>query len=109
MKIGDTKPNARVLKYAPAAAQESGSASGAAPRQIADSANILGIPENELTPKVRDAIMTLMAEVDRMRGEIEEQRARIAYLERLADQVELHLDSEKLKVLCGLPVEMNAD
>ena len=34
MKIGDTKPNARVLKYAPAAAQESGSACGAAPRQI---------------------------------------------------------------------------
>ncbi len=46
----------------------------------------MGVPANELTPKVREAIMTLMAEVDRMRGEVEEQRARIAYLERLADQ-----------------------
>ncbi len=56
------------------------------PHNIVDSLSIMGIPAHELTAKVRDAIMTLMAEVDRMRGEVEEQRARIAYLERLADQ-----------------------
>ena len=56
------------------------------PREVVDSLSIMGVPANELTPKVREAIMTLMAEVDRMRGEVEEQRARIAYLERLADQ-----------------------
>ena len=55
-------------------------------RSVVDSLSIMGIPANELTPKVRDAIMTLMAEVDKMRGEVEEQRARIAYLEQLADQ-----------------------
>jgi diguanylate cyclase (GGDEF)-like protein len=58
----------------------------ASPRGVVDSLSIMGIPANELTPKVREAIMTLMAEVDRMRGEVEEQRARIAYLEQLADQ-----------------------
>ena len=59
---------------------------GSGPRTVVDNLSIMGIPANELTPKVRDAIMTLMAEVDRMRGEVEEQRTRIAYLERLADQ-----------------------
>jgi diguanylate cyclase (GGDEF)-like protein len=58
----------------------------AGPRTVVDSMEIMGIPAHELTPKVRDAIVTLMAEVDRMRGEVEEQRVRIAYLERLADQ-----------------------
>jgi diguanylate cyclase (GGDEF)-like protein len=61
-------------------------AAATGPRTVVDSLSIMGIPSNELTPKVRDAIMTLMAEVDRMRGEVEEQHARIAYLERLADQ-----------------------
>ena len=51
-----------------------------------DSVSFLGIPENELTPKVREAMSTLLAEVDTMRGEIEEQRQRISHLEELADQ-----------------------
>ena len=59
---------------------------GSSARNVVDSLSIMGIPANELTPKVRDAIMTLMAEVDHMRGEVEEQKSRIAYLERLADQ-----------------------
>ena len=41
---------------------------GSGPRTVVDNLSIMGIPANELTPKVRDAIMTLMAEVDRMRG-----------------------------------------
>ncbi len=51
-----------------------------------DSVSFLGIPENELTPKVREAMSTLLAEVDTMCGEIEEQRQRISHLEELADQ-----------------------
>ena len=31
-------------------------------RNITDSASVLGIPSTEMTPKVRNAIMTLMAE-----------------------------------------------
>ena len=46
----------------------------------------MGIPQSELTPKVQQAITTLMAEVDRMRQELDESRSRIEYLEQLADQ-----------------------
>ena len=55
-------------------------------RRAPDTLSIMDIPPNELTPKVREAIMTLMAEVDHLRQEIEEQRARVSNLERLADQ-----------------------
>jgi diguanylate cyclase (GGDEF)-like protein len=57
-----------------------------APRAPADSASVLGIPDHELTPKVRDALMRLMAEVDQLRRDLEQSRERIAFLERLADQ-----------------------
>jgi diguanylate cyclase (GGDEF)-like protein len=43
------------------------------------SASVLGIPEEEFTPRVRDAIMTLMHEVDRLRREVED-------MARAADQ-----------------------
>lgn len=46
----------------------------------------MGIPEVELTPKVRAAIVTLMAEVESLRHEVEHTRERLAHLERLADQ-----------------------
>jgi len=83
MKIDDSN-RARAVSGATRSPNKPGKAA-TGPRGV-DSLSIMGIPANELTPKVRDAIMTLMAEVDRMRGEVEEQRARIAYLERLADQ-----------------------
>jgi diguanylate cyclase (GGDEF)-like protein len=57
-----------------------------APRTISDATSILGIPEHELTDKVRAAIMKLMAEVDRLRQEMEQTKKRISYLENLADQ-----------------------
>ena len=46
----------------------------------------MGIPEAEFTPKVRAAIMALMEEVDRLRRELQQTPARIAYLEQLADE-----------------------
>lgn len=46
----------------------------------------MGIPAEELTPKVRQAILALMAEVDRLRQEVERGLARISYLEKLADE-----------------------
>ena len=51
-----------------------------------DALSIMGTPPSELTPKVREAITTLMAQVDRLRQEVEEQCARVANLEQLADQ-----------------------
>ncbi|MGB8273846.1 MAG: GGDEF domain-containing protein [Alphaproteobacteria bacterium] len=56
------------------------------PRVVTDASTILSIPEHELTPKVRTAILRLMEEVDHLRRELEQSRARIAYLENLADQ-----------------------
>jgi diguanylate cyclase (GGDEF)-like protein len=51
-----------------------------------DVASVMGIPENELTPKVRKALQKLMAEVYSLRQDLEEARQRVGYLEQLADQ-----------------------
>ena len=61
-------------------------ASAGAGHQVQDSASVMGIPEAELTHKVRMAIMTLMEEVARLREELNSGRGRIEHLERLADQ-----------------------
>lgn len=70
--------------------EKTGSASGVSSttpvRNINDTASVLGIPASEMTPKVKNAIMTLMAEVDHMRGELEIAHRRISELEKLADQ-----------------------
>lgn len=58
----------------------------AAPRQISDVATVMGIPEAELTPKVRAALMSLMEEVDRLRRDLQATHARLEHLEQLADQ-----------------------
>ena len=55
-------------------------------RRINDSASVLGIPQSEMTPKVQKAIMTLMAEVEYMRGELEIAHRQISELEKLTDQ-----------------------
>src|ERR1700761_9784609 len=49
-------------------------------------ASVLGIPENEFTPRVRDAIMGLMSEVDSLRRELSDTRARLDEAEKTADQ-----------------------
>ena len=51
-----------------------------------DSAALMGIPELELTPKVRNAIMILTQEVENLRGEVERTNNHLAQLERLADE-----------------------
>src|SRR5882757_8162450 len=53
---------------------------------IAPSASVLGIPESEFTPTVRDAIMGLMSEVDSLRRELTQTRARLEDVEKTADQ-----------------------
>ncbi len=89
MKITQTRParSATSQRRASAAAAASYASSSdlniAAP---ADSAMVMGIPEPELTPKVRQAIMTLMQEVESLRSEVERANSRLAHMERLADQ-----------------------
>lgn len=86
MKIGDSKSGAPVGRVTTAYTRTAEAVAPNAPRAVADSASVLGIPDQELTPKVRDAIMRLMAEVDQLRRDLEQSRERIAFLERLADQ-----------------------
>lgn len=56
------------------------------PQPIKDTISIMGIPEPELTPKVRQAIMALMQEVDELRRSVENLSERLAGAEKLADQ-----------------------
>ncbi|SVE24668.1 uncharacterized protein METZ01_LOCUS477522, partial [marine metagenome] len=51
-----------------------------------DSAMFMGIPETELTPKVRNAIVVLTQEVENLRGEVERANSHLAQVERLADE-----------------------
>ena len=57
-----------------------------ATRQTVDVATIMGVPEAELTPKVRAAIDQLMAEVQSLREELGRAQRRVEYLEKLADR-----------------------
>lgn len=54
-------------------------------RSVADTVSIFGIPEDEMTPRVRSAIMRLMTEVDRLRVEMEHTLRRLGETERLAN------------------------
>lgn len=58
----------------------------AANAEVASVTSILGIPEDEFTPRVRDAIMGLMQEVDSLRRELGQVRERLDTAERDADQ-----------------------
>lgn len=93
MKVGPTKTTGPRPVVSTGAAREAGRAyaaravpDAAAPAPSADITSIAGIPGDELTPKVRDAIELLMHEVQRMRQELEQAEKRVAYLEKLADE-----------------------
>jgi diguanylate cyclase (GGDEF)-like protein len=55
----------------------------------ADAAGILGIPQSEFTPRVRDAVQTLMGEVDTLRRDLETTRVLLEEAERNADRDQL--------------------
>ncbi len=85
MKVGQTSPVRGVGPAKPRTGIDSGE-SAPQPRQVEDVTTIMNIPEPELTPKVRAAIMTLMAEVERLRRELQRTHKRLEHLEQLADQ-----------------------
>ena len=71
MKVGETGRSSGPASVRRAKARSATAETvAAAPRKIADTVSIMGIPEVELTRKVRAAIVTLMAEVDSLRHEI---------------------------------------
>ena len=49
-------------------------------------ASVLGIPEAEFTPRVQDAVTTLMHEIDSLRRDVAAARARLEDAARTADQ-----------------------
>lgn len=57
-----------------------------APTKIADIAAISGIPADELTPRVRDALTSLMAEVASLRAQLDRAKAEVKKLATIADQ-----------------------
>lgn len=92
MKVDNSRPvgTGRVAAAgsprAAARAYGSQAAAASAPAAPLDLASIAGIPEAELTPKVRDALTMLIAEVQRMREELSQAQQRVSYLEKLADE-----------------------
>ena len=76
----------RVAKSGYAKGDASEAAATAPAAGVAVSASVLGIPEAEFTPRVRDAIMTLMHELDRLRKEVEHARTKLDDMARTADQ-----------------------
>jgi diguanylate cyclase (GGDEF)-like protein len=74
-----TRVAARVAKRSPSDDPSPGPATG-------DAISIMGIPEDQLTPKVRTAIIGLLRDVDQLRQELEVNRAQLLILEKLADQ-----------------------
>lgn len=75
----------------------SGSPRAAAPRDAVtvpdsagrtprDSTSIMGIPADELTPNVQQAVTTLMAEVDKLKRDLEQSKKRLRDAEDMADQ-----------------------
>jgi diguanylate cyclase (GGDEF)-like protein len=77
---------ARAVGVAAYAKQTQAVAAAEAPAAVSATASILGIPESEFTPRVRDAIMTLMGEVDNLRRELQRTRDRLEEVEKTADQ-----------------------
>lgn len=86
MKIGDSKP-ARPTAAISARERVQGQArEPTTARHVSDSANIMGIPEEELTPRVRDALMQLMGEVATLRRDMASLQERLRESEELADR-----------------------
>lgn len=86
MKIDRVRGTERAARLAAASyAKQAGRAAPPA-REPAVVAAILGIAEAELTPKVQEAIMLLMQEVEDLRSELAETRKRLASAEKDRDQ-----------------------
>ena len=91
MKIDTRSPREiagpRGLQRAPAttgAARDAGARGGSAP--VRDLTSVMGIPDTEFTPKVKQAILALMAEVDALRRDLQVAQTRLKSLEQTADQ-----------------------
>ncbi len=95
MKVGDSKSRSAAGSAASrayggtaktgTAGAAQGAAGAAGGRVVTDTASIMGVPETELTPAVRSALMTLMGEVAELRRELDGVKTRLREAEQLAD------------------------
>ena len=91
MRINNNRPVDRAAGprriAGPAGSSASAETDAPAPlRSVTDVATFLGIPEGDLTAKVREGLAQLIAEVDRLRRELVQKERRLRYLEILADE-----------------------
>jgi diguanylate cyclase (GGDEF)-like protein len=89
MKVGDRKvsgPAKTATSTGVARPAATGRAAPVTASAPVDRVAVMDIPESEFTPKVRAAIMALMAEVDRLRRDLQSTQQRMANLEQMADQ-----------------------
>jgi diguanylate cyclase (GGDEF)-like protein len=90
MEIRETKPRGAAAGVRKAEARAVAAVDAAAPAEASASAaeivSLSGIPEPELTPRVTQAILALMGEVQQLRRQLDDAKSRISYLERLADE-----------------------
>ena len=85
MKVGDPNRAGGVYRARSAEARRTRALDPAMARRVRDTASVMGIPEAELTEKVRVAIGALLEEVDGLRRDLEIVRQRLTELETLAD------------------------
>ena len=84
MKIGDTTRPARLSRVGEKGkARPLAAAKGSAP---SDKVVLMGIPEAELTPRVRKALLSLINDMQDLRTELAETKNRLGELEQLADR-----------------------
>jgi len=88
MKIQGNRPTGAVRSVAASAYSRRAEAVESAPASdtAQGAASVLGIPDSEFTPRVRDAIMGLMQEVDCLRRDLQDTRRRLDEVEKTADQ-----------------------
>lgn len=81
--VARTAAPARAGKSSAASAETSAAGKAAAP---IPTTSIMGIPTDEVTPRVRVAIEALMQEVERLRHEVEDLKRNNTSLEKIADE-----------------------
>ncbi len=87
MKIGNTPGITRTAptREAKRTGSVKSSADSSAVRQINDTVQVMAIPPEEMTPRVQQAIMSLMEEVDKLRRELDATQRRLREMEDVAD------------------------
>ena len=86
MKIGEAAKISPVLNNTTDQRKEDQGDRKRRKRTVKDQTTLAGIPEGEFTVNVRDAVMSLMGQVESLRGELEANKKRVTELENMADE-----------------------